>query len=149
MNYKKVVKRNIIFIFSNLPLMLSKQYNADEITNMNNIKKKLNDLPAEQMYGNREYKWKLLGIEELKYEKLATQMKYRLNEGKGKALYLLGVRDNGTAIGISSIDLNETINVILKAGDIINANIKIIRIYRGSQGLIATIRITWVKLSSN
>jgi GTPase len=37
-------------------------------------------------------------------------MLYRLYEGDGKAVYLIGVRDNGISIGINTEELFETLH---------------------------------------
>ena len=99
-------------------------------------------LPAEEEFGNKEYKLKLVEKEKDKCDRLASQMIYRLYEGEGKAIYILGVSDSGNVIGISQEELDETINTILKAVTIINAESKKARIYNGSKGYIATIRVS-------
>ena len=99
-------------------------------------------LPAEDEFGNKEYKLKLIEKEQDKYDRLASQMIYRLFEGDGKAIYILGVSDNGNVIGISEEELDETIETILKAVSIIDAKTKKARIYNGINGYIATIRVS-------
>ena len=100
-------------------------------------------LPPEKHYGNTEYKWKLTNITNpLKFQKLATQMKFRLHEGEGKAVYLLGVTDDGKPVGISHQDLYETITSIRKAVKIIEACVCKFHLYRGEGGVIATMRIS-------
>lgn len=54
--------------------------------------------------GNIEYKIAFIGMTLQKIQKYATQLKYRIIEGGGTALYMLGVKDNGNLIGI---DINE------------------------------------------
>ena len=58
--------------------------------------------PPERETGNKEYKRRLVNLKKHKrfnpdefYEKRASQMLYRLLEGKGKAIYMIGVDDNG------------------------------------------------------
>ena len=100
-------------------------------------------LPPEKHFGNTEYKWKLTNISNpLKYQKLATQMKFRLHEGEGRAVYLLGVMDDGKPVGISHKDLYETITSIRKAVKIIEACVCKFHLYRGEGGVIATMRIS-------
>ncbi len=104
--------------------------------------KSITYLPPEEYFGNTEYKWKLINISNpLKYQKLATQMKFRLNEGEGRAVYLVGVMDNGQPVGISHEDLYETILNIRKAVEIIEAYVYKFHLYRGEGGVIATMRI--------
>jgi GTPase len=111
----------------------------------------------EQHTGNREYKIYLdlerernteirksrnLPIRELDYlrkEKLekkinkrATQLVYRLEEGYGRALYIVGIKDDGTSEGITLEQLFKSMNFLFKMVEIINARIKNIRIYKGN-----------------
>lgn len=39
-------------------------------------------------------------------EHLITQMKWRLEEGEGEAIYEIGVEDNGLLMGLSKTDLD-------------------------------------------
>ncbi|KAI5479638.1 gtp binding protein 2 [Pseudohyphozyma bogoriensis] len=58
-------------------------------------------LPAEvDKSGNIEYKLKLLTTSPLRLAKLVTQLKWRLVEGGGIAVYELGVLDDGTLVGL-------------------------------------------------
>ena len=66
-----------------------------------------------------------------KLNKRASQLKFRLDEGSGKALYLIGVSDSGRTDGIDIETIYKSINYLHKMAEIINANIKNIRIYKG------------------
>ena len=50
-------------------------------------------LDPEVENGNKEYKLKIINKENDRLEKLASQLKWRLNEGNGEALYYIGVND--------------------------------------------------------
>jgi hypothetical protein len=78
-----------------------------------------------------------------KLNKRATQLKFRIGEGNGKALYIIGIEDDGTANGISIEYLLNSINCLYKIANIINATITSIRIYRGNlpNKFICTVRI--------
>jgi GTPase len=103
--------------------------------------------------GNREYKY-LLNYnlmdqseyrekrEKKKKEKIASQMLYRLLEGNGKAIYIIGIDDDGTNKGIKLKELFDSIHFFIDASKIINAKIKSIKIYKGIEGYISTIRIS-------
>lgn len=100
--------------------------------------------PPEVENGNKEYKRNLLNqYPKNKFlHKRATQMKYRLLEGDGKAIYILGIEDCGRADGINEIDLDITIDNIKKIVEIIEAKIIKIRVYNSnSNNKIATVRI--------
>ncbi len=66
-------------------------------------------LPRENEDGCIEYKLKLLDISNDKIIKYATQMKWRLEEGNGLAIYFIGLLDNGKEIGILNDEIKETI----------------------------------------
>lgn len=52
-------------------------------------------LPPEIERGNIEYKLKLIDPSPVRFEHLVTQMKWRLQEGLGEAIYEIGVSDDG------------------------------------------------------
>lgn len=47
-------------------------------------------LPPEPEQGNVEYKLKLINPSSQRFEHLVTQMKWRLREGQGEAIYQIG-----------------------------------------------------------
>ena len=109
------------------------------------INKLIPKQPPENENDNREYKLHLVPIknkDRLYYEKKASQMQYRLFTGNGKALYIIGIEDNGQNKGISLEYLNKSIKNIVIISKLINANISKVRIYNGKSGKIATIRLT-------
>ena len=67
-----------------------------------------------------------------KINKRASQLLYRLEEGHGKALYMIGIKDDGTVEGIEIDLLFKSINFLYKMVEIINATIKNLRIYKGA-----------------
>ena len=66
-----------------------------------------------------------------KLNKRASQLKFRLEEGRGKALYMIGITDKGNNDGIDIETLFKSINYLYKMVDIINADIKTLKIYKG------------------
>lgn len=84
----------------------------------------LEKLPQEIESGNLEYKLKVIPNNELRIDKLASQMKWRLDEGNGIAYYYLGICDNGNINGISKRDYNISIKNLSKITKIINSKIK-------------------------
>ena len=65
--------------------------------------------------GNIEYKLKLLDLSPFRIERLATQMRYRCDEGGSECIYNLGVEDDGTMSGITDEEYAITINCLTKA----------------------------------
>ena len=113
------------------------------------------DQPKEFYYGCREYKRHI--IDETEYpanvnkdvcrrkfiNKKATQMLFRLNEGAGRALYLIGVEDNGIASGIRWDEVLATLVNFICMTDIIKGSvIRTFNIYNTSIGkYVCTFRI--------
>ena len=71
-------------------------------------------MEPENETGNVEYKLKLLEKDDKRIETLATQMRYSCIEGDGECIYNIGVGDDGTLIGITENEYEETINNINK-----------------------------------
>ncbi|MCD6403349.1 MAG: GTP-binding protein, partial [Candidatus Aenigmarchaeota archaeon] len=64
---------------------------------------------------NIEFKEKLLSSVHLKEERkrhLASQMKFRLENGNGKAIYIIGVTDDGKVKGLNRLEFEETLTVL-------------------------------------
>lgn len=74
-------------------------------------------------------------------ENKSSQLLFRLIEGKGKALYLLGIEDNGSVRGMTVEEMMMTLDNIKLMVQQINAKIKIIRVYEGGIGHVCTVRI--------
>ena len=60
--------------------------------------------------GNIEYKLKLVNPTPTRLEHLVTQMKWRLEEGNGEAIYEIGVEDNGILTGLNESDLQASLS---------------------------------------
>ncbi len=103
--------------------------------------------------GNREYKYQLNynkydqselreKREKRKKEKIASQMLFRLLEGNGKAIYIIGIEDDGNNKGIKLSELYESLHFLIDASKIIKAKINSIKIYNGKEGYVSTIRLS-------
>jgi len=55
---------------------------------------------------------KLLNPSSSRFEHLVTQMKWRLREGRGEAIYEIGVADNGLLHGLSQNDLDSSLETL-------------------------------------
>jgi hypothetical protein len=62
--------------------------------------------------GNVEYKLHLINPSPTRFVRLVTQMKWRLLEGGGQAIYELGVADSGALVGLSPGDLCATLKTL-------------------------------------
>ena len=59
--------------------------------------------------GNMEYKLQLLSLNPRRVEELTTQLKYRVAEGQGECIYVIGVMDDGNPKGLDEEDLYESV----------------------------------------
>lgn len=71
----------------------------------------------------------------------STQLLFRLIEGKGKALYLLGIEDNGEVRGMSREEMKKSMENIKLMAKQIGATIRVIRVYNGGIGFVCSVRI--------
>ncbi len=62
--------------------------------------------------GNVEYKLHLISPTSARFARLVTQMKWRLLEGGGQAIYELGVADSGALVGLAPDDLRATLDTL-------------------------------------
>ncbi|XP_062319762.1 GTP-binding protein 2 [Osmerus eperlanus] len=84
-------------------------------------------LPPEAEEGNIEYKLKLVSPTQYRFEHLATQMKWRLQEGRGEAVYQIGVEDNGMLVGLSEEDMRASLNTLRRMAEKVGADITVLR----------------------
>ena len=80
-------------------------------------------LPPEIESGNIEYKLKITTDSDDRIEQLATQLKWRIHEGNGIAIYMIGVADDGSIPGINYTDYISSLKNFSKMTNIINAKI--------------------------
>lgn len=91
------------------------------------------ELPPESEEDNIEYKRLLTYdmIDSVKLDSLVTQMIWRIKEGDGKAVYYLGINDNGTIYGLDTAQSKETIQVfktVVKKADVEIFNFNTIKV---------------------
>lgn len=58
------------------------------------------------------FQLKLVNPSSSRLEHLVTQMKWRLQEGQGEAIYKIGVEDNGIMAGLSKEELDSSLNTL-------------------------------------
>ncbi|XP_077999195.1 GTP-binding protein 2-like [Glandiceps talaboti] len=87
----------------------------------------LSSLPPEIEEGNVEYKLKLVNPSPFRFEHLVTQMKWRLREGQGEAIYEIGVEDNGMLAGLLDEDLEASLETLNKMAEKLGASTTILR----------------------
>ncbi|RWS29736.1 GTP-binding protein 2-like protein [Leptotrombidium deliense] len=84
-------------------------------------------LPPECADGNVEYKLKLINPSQSRLEHLVTQMKWRLREGAGEAIYEIGVEDKGLLIGLTDEEVNASLNTLCLMSDKLGATLTVLR----------------------
>ncbi|HUT81615.1 MAG TPA: GTP-binding protein [Candidatus Bathyarchaeia archaeon] len=99
------------------------------------------ELLNESDEGNIEYKLKLIDPTATRFEHLVTQMKFRLQEGQGEAIYELGIEDNGYPRGVTEEELEMTIKTIEKMAHTLNADITVLRKRDGESGKVAEVLV--------
>uniref|UniRef100_A0A8C2H8B3 GTP binding protein 2 n=1 Tax=Cyprinus carpio TaxID=7962 RepID=A0A8C2H8B3_CYPCA len=77
--------------------------------------------------GNIEYKLKLVDPTQYRFEHLATQMKWRLQEGRGEAVYQIGVEDNGLLVGLTEEDMKASLKTLRRMAEKVGADITVLR----------------------
>lgn len=95
----------------------------------------------EQACGRVEYKWKLVKKSVDRIVQLTTQMNFRLTEGRGEAMYRIGVHDDGSSEGISDSDLLESLKTLRTMARTLDADMIVSRVSKGSFGKEAEVII--------
>jgi len=84
-------------------------------------------LPPEPQMGNIEYKLKLVNPSATRLEHLVTQMKWRLREGNGEAIYEMGVEDNGVMTGLSAEEMELSLETLQEMARRLGATVQVVR----------------------
>ncbi|NHJ33477.1 MAG: elongation factor 1-alpha [Asgard group archaeon] len=108
---------------------------------MSSKENKAKKLERESEEGNIEYKLKLIDPTATRFEHLVTQMKFRLQEGSGEAIYEIGIEDNGYPKGLSERELKLSIETLTKMAHELNADITVLREREGEIGKVAEVLV--------
>lgn len=84
-------------------------------------------LPPEAAEGNVEYKLKLVNPSKSRFEHLVTQMKWRLREGQGEAIYEIGVEDGGMLVGLTSKEMTASLHTLYLMAEKLGATLTVLR----------------------
>lgn len=84
-------------------------------------------LPPEPQLGNIEYKLKLINPSQQRFEHLVTQMKWRLREGHGEAIYEIGVSDSGQLRGLIDRDMAASLDTLRRMAHKLGASTTVLR----------------------
>ncbi|PIC26326.1 hypothetical protein B9Z55_018931 [Caenorhabditis nigoni] len=85
-----------------------------------------NRLPPETELGNIEYKAKLVNPTNSRIQHLITQMKWRLREGQGEAIYEIGVEDGGAMSGLTDEELRSSLGTLKTMAQALGASMVVL-----------------------
>lgn len=106
--------------------------------------------PETDESGNIEYKLKLVSPSSERFEKLVTQLKWRLLEGNGEAIYELGVLDSGLLVGLDIYELRSSLSTLTQMATKLGASLKILRqMHVGAGPSTNTLINTTITLTDN
>ncbi|CAO1632456.1 unnamed protein product [Sympodiomycopsis kandeliae] len=83
--------------------------------------------PEPDKRGNLEYKLRILPVTANRFSRLVTQLKWRLAEGNGLAVYEIGVLDDGTLIGLPKDEMKSSLTQLAMMGQALGATCEIRR----------------------
>ncbi|EGG24686.1 GTP-binding protein 1 [Cavenderia fasciculata] len=98
-------------------------------------------LQPEVEFGNIEYKLQLISPTAERLEHLVTQLKWRLGEGMGEAIYEIGVDDDGTAVGLGETEMQASLTTLRTMASRLSADLTIIRTRNGTKGEVYEVLI--------
>jgi hypothetical protein len=101
----------------------------------------LSDLDEEKYFGNTEYKLRLNQCTADRIVRLTTQMKFRLQEGKGEAFYVIGAGDKGEATGITTEVMESSLKNLNKMAWNLDAKLTVRSVNKGRVGEIVRVRV--------
>lgn len=84
--------------------------------------------PEVDQKGNLEYKLKILPPSRERFDRLVTQLKWRLLEGAGLAVYEIGVLDDGTLIGLDPDSIKDSLKLLSLMAVEVGANCHVQRV---------------------
>lgn len=81
--------------------------------------------PEPDVLGNLEYKLRMLPPTRHRFDKLLTQMQWRVLQGGGECTYEIGVLDDGLCIGICALEMQASISVLSSMAKELCASVRI------------------------
>lgn len=99
--------------------------------------------PEEDGTGNVEYKFQILPSSADRFDRLVTQLNWRLTEGDGLCIYEVGVLDDGTLAGIPLEDMRKSLANLCAMAQFLDAKIEICRLMmiRTNEGHGPTVQV--------
>ncbi len=91
-------------------------------------------LERESDDGNTEYKIHIIDLDNRRFNRLATQMKWRISEGKGHCHYFIGITDEGNPRGISHARMKKSIENLVNISNYLRYSHEILYYKKGTSG---------------
>lgn len=85
--------------------------------------------PEPDALGNLEYKLRILPPTRHRYDRLLTQMKWRMLQGGGQCTYEIGVLDDGRCIGICPTEMRASLRVLASLAAELGATVNVRRAF--------------------
>eukprot|EP01112_Ceratiomyxa_fruticulosa_P022732 TRINITY_DN8428_c0_g2_i1.p1 TRINITY_DN8428_c0_g2~~TRINITY_DN8428_c0_g2_i1.p1 ORF type:complete len:786 (-),score=195.73 TRINITY_DN8428_c0_g2_i1:107-2464(-) len=126
-----------------LKALINAQTEEEDIAALTQQMKKMDPAysPENDTEGNIEYKLKLVAPSPTRFEHLVSQLKWRLGEGMGEAIYEVGVEDNGSPTGLTEEDMKASLETLAKMAEQLGADMTTIREREGASGKVAEVLI--------
>lgn len=86
-----------------------------------------NKLEPENEIGNVEYKLRLIDPSPARIERLVSQLKWRIREGQGEAIVVIGVQDDGNLVGLTPDEVKSSMETLECMAEKIGATVTIVR----------------------
>ncbi|KAI9638737.1 uncharacterized protein MKK02DRAFT_22016 [Dioszegia hungarica] len=77
--------------------------------------------------GHIEYKLKLIDPTPDRFERLVTQMLWRLKQGRNEAIYEIGLADDGTVIGLTRAEMDASLHTLEQMAAEVGATVLILK----------------------
>ncbi|WVQ75751.1 hypothetical protein IAR50_005382 [Cryptococcus sp. DSM 104548] len=74
-----------------------------------------------------EYKLKLIDPTTERFERLVTQMMWRLKQGKNEAIYEFGLADDGTVVGLTRVEMDSSLRTLELMASEVGATVIILK----------------------
>uniref|UniRef100_A0A8C9A7A6 GTP-binding protein 2 n=1 Tax=Prolemur simus TaxID=1328070 RepID=A0A8C9A7A6_PROSS len=89
--------------------------------------KKKNGRNRGEVAGKKKPLLPLVNPSQYRFEHLVTQMKWRLQEGRGEAVYQIGVEDNGLLVGLAEEEMRASLKTLHRMAEKVGADITVLR----------------------
>lgn len=104
-------------------------------------RKSVADLTPENDEGAIEYKWSLVSPTSERFVQLVTQLKFRLSEGRGEAIYQIGVEDDGRLRGLDDEALARSLRTLQAMAEELGAETSVVKEKDGHEGRVAQVLV--------